>query len=123
MPNFMRLLLWPPGFLPRRLAEPAKRSSQPDPAGLAPKASVETAANSPVGVVVAHETGSPVPLGERRAAALRAMFPMLFSMHARRADLWQAIAVERYLSQATDIIDLERRIREVERRRQFRWSE
>jgi hypothetical protein len=51
------------------------------------------------------------------------MFPMLFSMYARRSDLWQAIAIERYLSQATDIIDLEHRIREVERRRQFQWSE
>lgn len=62
-------------------------------------------------------------MGERRAAALRKMFPMLFSMYARRSDLWQAIAIERYLSQATDINDLEHRIREVERRRQFQWSE
>jgi hypothetical protein len=48
---------------------------------------------------------------------------MLFSMYARRSDLWQAIAIERFLSQATDIADLERRIRDVERRRQFHWSE
>jgi hypothetical protein len=44
-------------------------------------------------------------------------------MYARRSDLWQAIAIERYLSQATDITDLEHRIREVERRRQFQSSE
>jgi hypothetical protein len=62
-------------------------------------------------------------LGERRSAALRQLFPMLFSLYARRSDLWQAIAVERFLSQATDIADLERRIRDVERRRQSHWSE
>ncbi len=52
-------------------------------------------------------------LGERRAQALRGMFPMLFSMYARRSELWQAIAVERYLSQAANVADLEHRIREV----------
>ncbi len=51
------------------------------------------------------------------------MFPMLFSMYARRSELWQAIAVERYLSQAANVADLERRIREVEGRRQFQWAE
>ena len=122
MPNFMRLLLWPPGFLPRRSAAPAKHSSIPDPAGLLPQVPVGAPKSSP-DRVAAPEAGSPVSLGERRAAALRRMFPMLFSMYARRSDLWQAIAIERYLSQATDIIDLERRIREVERRRQFHWSE
>jgi hypothetical protein len=118
MPNFMRLLLWPPGFLPRRSAAPAKRPSSPDPAGLP----LQVAAGSPTGapeLVAAPAAVTPVSLGERRAAALRKMFPMLFSMYARRSDLWQAIAIERYLSQATDIVDLEHRIREVERRRQF----
>ena len=40
-------------------------------------------------------------LEESRAQALRGMFPMLFSMYARRSDLWRAIAIERYLAQAT----------------------
>jgi len=122
MPNFMRLLLWPPGFLPRRSAAPAKRPTSPDPTGLPHQVPVQTPVGSPVRVA-APAAVSPVSLGERRAEALRRMFPMLFSMHARRSDLWQAIAIERYLSQATDIIDLEQRIREVERRRQFQWSE
>jgi hypothetical protein len=84
------------------------------------------AAETPAGApdrIAASAAVTPVSLGERRAAALRKMFPMLFSMYARRSDLWQAIAIERYLSQATDITDLEHRIREVERRRQFQWSE
>ena len=122
MPNFMRLLLWPPGFLPRRSAAPARQPFNPDPAGWTPQVPVETPTGSPDSVA-APAAVTPVSLGERRAAALRKMFPMLFSMYARRSDLWQAIAIERYLSQATDIIDLEHRIREVERRRQFRRSE
>jgi hypothetical protein len=64
-----------------------------------------------------------VAVTERRAATLRAMFPLLFSRHARRADLWQAIVVERYLSQAANLADLEHRILEVQRQRQFSWSE
>jgi hypothetical protein len=65
-----------------------------------------------------------VALSERRAATLRAMFPLLFSRHARRADLWQAVVIERYLSQAANVSDLEQRIQEVQRRRQqFSWSE
>ena len=122
MPNFMRLLLWPPGFLPRRSAAPARQSSNPDPAGWPPQVPVGTPTGSP-DRVAAPAAVTPVSLGERRAAALRKMFPMLISLYARRSDLWQAIAIERYLSQATDIIDLEHRIREVERRRQFQWSE
>lgn len=64
-----------------------------------------------------------VALTERRASTLRMMFPLLFSRHARRADLWQAIVIERYLSQAANLADLELRIQEVQRRRQFSWSE
>ena len=60
---------------------------------------------------------------ERRAATLRTLFPLLFSRHARRADLWQAIVIERYLSQAANLADLEHRIHEVQRRRQFSWPE
>jgi hypothetical protein len=51
------------------------------------------------------------------------MFPMLFSMYARRSDLWRAIAVERYLAQATNTAELEQRIHEVQRQRHFSWSE
>lgn len=111
-----RILPWPHGLLPRRL----------------------TAAGTPSGVVAAqpvepatvnNAVAKPAPLaeslavGERRAEALRAMFPMLFSMFARRSDLWQAIAIERHLSQAKNLADLEQRIQEVQRRRTFSWSE
>ena len=51
------------------------------------------------------------------------MFPMLFSLYARRADLWQAIAIERFLAQAANLAELEQRIRQIEQCRQFSWSE
>ena len=122
MPIFPRLLLWPPGFLPRRSAAAAK--VPPGPESVPP--SVSTSKDTPLAQPLADAAPAATPsesLGERRASALRRMFPMLFSMYARRSDLWHAIAIERYLSQATDIADLERRIRDVERRRQFNWSE
>jgi hypothetical protein len=53
---------------------------------------------------------------DRRSQALRMQFPLLFSMYARRSDLWRAIATERYLSQASNLVDLEHRIQEVQRR-------
>lgn len=61
-------------------------------------------------------------LAERRAQVLRSMFPLLFSMCARRADLWRAVAIERYLSQATNTTDLEQRIHEVQRQSHFGCS-
>ena len=122
MPIFTRLLLWPPGFLPRRPAAvvtvpPGPMSVQlPSPASVVTPPAERGSAAEPL--ELPRES-----LGERRSAALRKLFPMLFSLSARRSDLWQAIAIERFLSQATDIADLERRIRDVERRRQFHWSE
>jgi hypothetical protein len=122
MPIFTRLLLWPPGFLPRRSSAAAKIPPGPEPFRPAVSTSDAAPPTLPLGGAEPAAT-RPESVGERRAAALRGMFPMLFSMYARRSDLWHAIAIERYLSQATDIADLERRIRDVERRRQFSWSE
>lgn len=51
----------------------------------------------------------------RRAAAMRAFFPKLFSWFADQFDNARMREVERYLSQATDLCDLEQRIRRVER--------
>ena len=48
---------------------------------------------------------------------------MLFSMYARRSDLWRAIAIEHYLAQATNLADLKQRIHQVQRQRHFSWSE
>jgi hypothetical protein len=50
---------------------------------------------------------------ELRSSTLRAMFPLLFSRFARRSDLWQAVVIERYLSDATSLADLEQRIEAV----------
>jgi hypothetical protein len=110
---------WPPGFLPRREAaatiSAASRSESPGP--------VETPAPDAVLNPGAEPATESTSLEERRAHALRSMFPMLFSMVARRSDLWRAIAIERYLAQATNIADLEQRIHEVQRQRHFSWSE
>jgi hypothetical protein len=50
---------------------------------------------------------------EWRAAALRALFPLTFSLIAQPMDRWRAIAVHRYLCAATTFEDLHRRIEEV----------
>lgn len=107
MKTLTRFLPWPSMLLPRR--PPAA------PVQTAPPAAPASPALLPPDEAVA--------LTERRASTLRTMFPLLFSRHARRADLWQAIVIERYLSQAADLADLEQRIQEVQRRRQFSWSE
>lgn len=51
----------------------------------------------------------------RRAEAMRSLFPKLFSWFADQFDNARMREVERYLSQATDLCDLERRIRRLER--------
>jgi hypothetical protein len=53
-------------------------------------------------------------LGERRAEAMRGFFPKLSAWLAHHSYLAEMRAVDRYLSQATDIFDLERRIRCLE---------
>ena len=114
-----RLFPWPPGFLPRRAAAAAiSAPSRPEARG-----AVETPATDAVAHIGAQPVAGSPSLEERRAHALRSMFPMLFSMVARRSDLWRAIAIERYLAQATNIADLEQRIHEVQRQRHFSWSE
>jgi hypothetical protein len=55
-------------------------------------------------------------LGERRAEAMRSLFPKLSAWMAERHHLAQMSEADRYLSQATSLPDLERRIREIERR-------
>ena len=119
-----RLFPWPPGFLPRRASAAsfsvAPRAENP---GLAETPATAVVANAIVAKPEAKPATGPSSLEERRAHALRTMFPMLFSMYARRSDLWRAIAIERYLAQASNIADLEQRIHEVQRQRHFSWSE
>jgi hypothetical protein len=120
MPTITRLLPWPPSFLPRRSAAAA--------GGLPISGSGQSAvaqAADRIGLARSHAEPTSEPaeaVSARRSQALRAMFPLLFSKHARRSDLWKAIVVERYLSQATNIANLEQRIREVERRHPLSWK-
>ena len=103
-----RLLPWSAGRLPRRPAAAP-------PTAIPPQAT-PVAAPSPLPIE------QHTALIERRSQALRSMFPMLFSLCAPRADLWRAVAVERYLTQAANIAELELRIEEVQRQRHFGWS-
>jgi hypothetical protein len=51
---------------------------------------------------------------ERRAEAMRGFFPKLSGWLAHHSYLAEMRAVDRYLSESTDIFDLERRIRRLE---------
>lgn len=55
-------------------------------------------------------------LHQRRGAALRNFFPKLAAWLENAAQRARRNEVEAYLSQATDIADLEERIRRIERR-------
>ncbi len=61
----------------------------------------------------------PAPLSrevsERRAEAMRGFFPKLASWYEQRVYLSQMRDVDRFLAQSTDLVDLERRIRDIER--------
>jgi hypothetical protein len=54
-------------------------------------------------------------VSERRAEAMRGFFPKLSAWLSRQSYMAEMREVDRYLSQASDIFDLERRIRRVER--------
>ena len=53
---------------------------------------------------------------ERRVAALRTLFPYMFGWLASRNQLAPMHRINDYFSQATDLDDLERRIRRVQQR-------
>jgi hypothetical protein len=58
-------------------------------------------------------------MDEARGAAMRRLFPKLYSWCATRWESAIAMEVHAYLAGATDLADLEQRIRHVERRRHF----
>ena len=58
-------------------------------------------------------------LAERRAAALRRLFPKLSSWFGSRRDALMIGEIHQYLSQASNVTDLEQRIRVIERQRHF----
>lgn len=111
MKTLTRLIPWSFAFLPRRSTGTGARKNEraakpPTPHGAVSLSADESAA-----------------MNELRSSTLRAMFPLLFSRCARRSDLWQAVVIERYLSDASSLDDLERRIGTVKARRQFSWSQ
>ncbi len=111
MKTVTRFWPWPFSFLLGRSADAgAPKSDRAD----RPVAPLRGAPPS------AHESAA---MDELRSSTLRAMFPLLFSRFARRSDLWQAVVIERYLSDAASLADLERRISTVKSRRQFSWSQ
>lgn len=59
---------------------------------------------------------APCQVAERRAEAMRGFFPKISAWMARQSYLAEMHEVERYLSQSTDLVDLECRIRDIERR-------
>ena len=74
----------------------------------------------PAAVKVARPVAVQTPVSrevsERRSAAMRGFFPKLASWYEQRMHLADMREVDRYLSQSTDLVDLERRIHEIERR-------
>lgn len=63
----------------------------------------------------ARRDAAPRAVAARRAEAMRRFFPKLASWFADQFDNARMRDVERYLSQATDLCDLEQRIRRLER--------
>ncbi len=58
----------------------------------------------------------PRATARRRSEAMRGLFPKLSAWMAHRQYLAEVSEVDRYLSRATDLADLERRIAEAQRR-------
>ena len=56
-------------------------------------------------------------VSRRRSEAMRGFFPKLAAWYERRSYEAEMREVDRYLSQATNIFDLEQRIRHLERQR------
>ncbi len=91
------------GFFPRAPSTPA--TPQVSPAATAPEPKSVLAENP--------------HLAARRAAALRSMFPKLSSWFGSRRDALLIGEINEYLSQASNVTDLEQRIRVIEQQRHF----
>jgi hypothetical protein len=95
-------LPWLVAWLDRRSSRRADRSP--------------TVGTAPVGVAPGSDVSE---LEERRAEALRRMFPKLFNWYASASEWRAAVDVQNYLAAASNVTDLENRIRIVEQRRRF----
>jgi hypothetical protein len=91
------------GFFPRG---PSTRTLPTTPKTVAPQESASVLADN------SH-------LAEHRASALRSMFPKLSSWFGSRRDALLIGEINEYLSQASNVTDLEQRIRVIERQRHF----
>lgn len=91
------------GFFPRGAS---KRTLPTTPKTVAPQESASVLADNP-------------HLAERRAAALRNMFPKLSGWLGSRRDALLIGEINEYLSQASNVTDLEQRIRVIEQQRHF----
>lgn len=73
---------------------------------------------------VAAPPGPSREVSARRSEAMRGFFPKLASWIDQHAFASEMHEVERYLARATDLQDLERRIRDIERRNGTpRWTQ
>lgn len=95
------------GFRPSSKAEPAVPAKAPK----APSASTDVPA-------VSFLAENP-HLAARRAQALRGLFPKLSSWFGSRRDALCIGEINEYLSQASNVTDLEQRIRKIEQQRHF----
>ena len=96
------------GFFPRR-------SSPSEAAPVAKLAVVRAAPDE-----AAESVQAPDPhLAARRAQALRSLFPKLSSWFGSRRDALYIGEINAYLAQASNVTDLEQRIRLIEQQRHF----
>ena len=94
------------GFFPRSTSAPVTP--------VAPKTAVTDGAQEQASML------APNPhLAARRALALRSMFPKLSSWFASRRDSMYIGEINEYLAQASNVTDLEQRIRLIEQQRHF----
>lgn len=96
------------GLFPR-LSSPSTTPALPKPAA------ARVTSGEPVESVLA-----PNPhLAARRAQALRSLFPKLSSWFGSRRDALYIGEINEYLAQASNVTDLEQRIRLIEQQRHF----
>lgn len=93
------------GFRPFRSSKPANKVS----------ASVPNTSDPAAASVLADNPH----LAARRAQALRSLFPKLSSWFGSRRDALYIGEINEYLAQASNVTDLEQRIRVIEQRRHF----
>ncbi len=87
--------------------------------GLNPRPSSAPAMSAPPQPAVTSAPEQNPQLAARRAQALRGLFPKLSSWFANRRDSLCITEVNEYLAQASNVVDLEQRIRVIERQRHF----